>query len=410
MYNNIYDERTKNFLLNSQNKDGNTPAHLAILSSNQNLVEHLDKMGADLSLSNNEDLVIKLTDSDSECKKNNVFSTTSTELPSKNVILSTTSNDSEIKNIISKLLIESKKKLPKMDVDFELSTINSTINEPPKIIKQYVNINDSYVKNHQRDNSTENYMMLLAERKMNEMMKRNKLGQYGGNVTNSETFQGTRQLVQIKKNKQSSNSKLSNSESSNNMLNTSQNSITSESLGIAHLLNQFGGADKNKKSSKQNSSKQNSSKQNSSKRYTSNRSSVSRKNKPSSDIHTEVIEIIKKMGYSEDDARFIKAGLYQMIKDKYPNLSNMQRAIKLKEMTNKEEVEKMSKHLPKLKELVVKAREQRKTEKENSNKTSKKESKKKDKTSKEDKKTKELKESKDSKESKKETKTKKTKA
>jgi hypothetical protein len=54
------------------------------------------------------------------------------------------------------------------------------------------------------------------------------------------------------------------------------------------------------------------------------------------------------MGYSKEDARYIKAEVYQMVKDKFSSLSNIQRAIKLKEVAT---------HLPKLKKLVTEARE-----------------------------------------------------
>jgi pantothenate kinase len=112
------------------------------------------------------------------------------------------------------------------------------------------------------------------------------------------------------------------------------------------------------------------------------------------------------MGHSEDDARYIKAGLYQQIKDKFPNLSNMQRAIKLKEMANAEEVKKIVVHLPKLKELVTKAREQRSKERESSEKSAK--APKKTKASKESKEPKASKEAKPKKESKKASRTKRT--
>jgi hypothetical protein len=69
------------------------------------------------------------------------------------------------------------------------------------------------------------------------------------------------------------------------------------------------------------------------------------------------------MGYSEEDARFIKAGLYQLVKDSFPDVSNAQKALKLKEKAeNRDEVKKMAAHLPKLKEIVTKAREQRKND------------------------------------------------
>ena len=129
----------------------------------------------------------------------------------------------------------------------------------------------------------------------------------------------------------------------------SESENNSDTLGIQNLLDEQNGGRKSKKSRK---SKKTS------------KHSLSRKDNPASIIHTEVIDMIKKLGYSEEDARFIKAGLYQMVKEKFDGLSNMQRALKMKELTTEDEVKKIEKHLPKLKEIVSKAIEQRKLEKE----------------------------------------------
>jgi len=55
------------------------------------------------------------------------------------------------------------------------------------------------------------------------------------------------------------------------------------------------------------------------------------KKQSSSDIHSEVIEIIRNLGYSEDDARVLKAGLYALVKQTHPELKNYERALKMKE-------------------------------------------------------------------------------
>ena len=138
----------------------------------------------------------------------------------------------------------------------------------------------------------------------------------------------------------------------NDLFNEDSVNMTSDSLGIANILqnrSQIGGRKKKSKGKTSSSSRSS--------------SSSSRSQRPSSDVHMEVVDMIKKMGYSEEDARFIKAGLYQLVKDSFPNLSNMQKALKLKEKAeNKDEVKKMAVHLPKLKEIVTKAREQRKND------------------------------------------------
>ncbi|AXN90960.1 hypothetical protein nvc1_043 [Namao virus] len=55
-------------------------------------------------------------------------------------------------------------------------------------------------------------------------------------------------------------------------------------------------------------------------------------------IHREVKEILKKMGYSEEEVYLLKAGLYKYTKEKHPELSGYKRALKMKEYTTKENI------------------------------------------------------------------------
>jgi hypothetical protein len=54
--------------------------------------------------------------------------------------------------------------------------------------------------------------------------------------------------------------------------------------------------------------------------------------KKSQEIHTEIINMIKNMGYSEEDANDIKNHLYYEVKDKYPKLNNTEKAEKMLEL------------------------------------------------------------------------------
>lgn len=54
--------------------------------------------------------------------------------------------------------------------------------------------------------------------------------------------------------------------------------------------------------------------------------------KDSSKIHNDVIQMIQDLGYSEEDARVLKAGCYRLVKDKYPDLNNLERAKKMLEI------------------------------------------------------------------------------
>jgi hypothetical protein len=301
-------------VLNNQNVDGNTPSHLTLLLGYKDLTKKFHMMGANLSIANKNDEIIQFTDTESEIK-----------LP----IMSATSED-----IQTPVFLQSKQ------VPAQQQTFNFTGSDA----------SSSTI-------DTADFLKFLEK----NYVDAKKQYQVGG----AEEVMGRRKIKRQDKSKKNSQKDTEKS-----------NVSASDTLGIFDIIaKQHAGSVKlsSKRSTKSSKRSTKSSKRStkSSKRSTksSKRSSKrlsSRQNKPSTDVHAEVIEIIKKMGYSEDDARYIKAGLYQMVKDKFANLSNMQRSLKLKEVTTSEEVEKMKKLLPKLKELVEKAREKRKIEKESS--------------------------------------------
>jgi hypothetical protein len=82
----------------------------------------------------------------------------------------------------------------------------------------------------------------------------------------------------------------------------------------------------------------------------------SRQKKLSSELHDNVIEMIKKVGYSKEDAIYIKAGLYNKVKTQYPELSNLKKAEKLKEIATQSEINNMGSNLDELKRIVDDAR------------------------------------------------------
>jgi hypothetical protein len=347
----IYDSATIKFILDSQNNQGNTPAHLAILNNDQTLVKSLDSLGANLSIPNQDDLIIRLTESDDSSDSSD---TSDSHEKRKEV-----SEDCDMDNILKNLLVQQptrqqpsfenqkgvvrKLKIDPNDDFIELVTITATTDDMNQ--KRSLGSNKRGQRNVSMSDTvnTDEFIKFICEK-----VDCRKLQMHGGKLTGIDTnkVKGERQFI---KNRASPK------------LNNDTVSMTSDSLGIGNILKQVGGR---KKSRSFNKNKSNS----------ANKSSS--RNKPSSDVHIEVIDIIKKMGHTEDDARYIKAGIYKMIKDKFPNLSNLQRSLKLKELTTKEEVEKMAKILPKLKEVVSKAREQRKTENLSKEKTTSKKSKK----------------------------------
>jgi len=333
----IYSKDTINVLLNGQNNKRNTPIHIAILNGQQNVAKQLHNSGADISLANEDDLVIKMTETEAD------------QTPTSTVQSEEINNSSDMKNLLSKLLLPIKQNNPnvtqeqftKFDEHFELTSITST--EMPN----KNSIIDNFLSIKQNDQFQTPVVLV-------------------GTPTNSDTVDTSEFIKFIKNhNVQKGGEHVSGVRKIKNSLNSESNNLSeSDSLGIAQLLlNQDGGKRKSKKSKK---SKQ------------SRSPESARSQKESSTLHDESIKIIMKSnpGMTEEDARFIKAGLYHKIKESNANLSNMQKAIKLKE-------------------LVEKAREQRKNEKEKEpKKESKKESKKELKKESKDKKSKEPKESK----------------
>jgi hypothetical protein len=373
--NSICDSEVKNFILNGQNKQLNTPIHLAVINGHQDVAKKLGKLGVNLSLPNNEDFVIKMTESERNTSSRN-------QSNDKERTLSTTSSESKstnMKDILSNLLkpfIQSapQQSVPQQSVPqqsapqqstpqrisltnnnskpLELTTISSTEVTPTK--KKHTQVPNVQVPNVQSITiNTDSQSDRISTAEFMRYLKKTNVQSGGANIgSDVQTVKGSRKIKNGSKKIESDN-------------NTNTGSVASDSLGISQLLaDQMGG--RKSKSAKYLTSKLSS---RSTSAKSSRSSNASRKNKPSSEIHIEVIDMIKKLGYTEDDARYIKAGLYQQIKDLYPDLSNLQRANQLKKMANAEDVKKIVVYLPKLKELVTKAREQRSKERETSEKS-----------------------------------------
>lgn len=109
-------------------------------------------------------------------------------------------------------------------------------------------------------------------------------------------------------------------------------------------LEQLGGA-KRKKSKRSTESKSDSEK-------------GSPRTKESSNIHDEVVKKFSELGYPDDDARAMKAGLYSMVKEKHYDLSNLEKAKKMLEyLEDKTVLNTLKKKLDELRDIIKKARE-----------------------------------------------------
>ena len=403
--NNVYNSKLKDILLNTQNDDGNAPIHLAVMNNQQEIAKKLYKLGVDLSKPNNEDFVVEYTDTDTKKPLNR------RQLNKK--------PQNEMQNILEQLSMPVNQQIIIPEI---LGTITSTEiinnfdNQPRMQIQapqrnQQMNEFD-FLKNFLNKNSNEPLMLTevsdINSIDTNEFIKYlrdNKLQTGGNNDTSINTNEFIKYISQ--QNIQNGGTDVKSISGVRKIKNTIQNSETdktqsiNDTLDIADLIKtQRGGARQikpfrlghkatSKESSKKSSrslSKNRKSRRNKKSSRSLSKNRKSRRNKksssrslsrslsrPSSDLHQDVIDyLIKNYSLSDDDARYIKAGLYHMIKEKFANLSNMQRALKLKEMAmDQEEVKKMTKQLPQLKEIVTKAREQKQKEKETSSKNPK---------------------------------------
>ena len=413
-------------LIDAQDNQLNTPIHIAVKNDQQNVAERLHKMGATMGIPNNEDFMVLMSDDNSKVsqhsesrhsvsrhsvsqhsdsnivkrkKTKNEFSNGFTDLADLTV------GDSDSSNffIINNGKINSSSHYFVNDNDGNTLNFNKNTNRNSQIKDSFneqsmelnndmgdiynklssnlnngkVNKNNRNINDYDIGDIGEIYDNMFMKSNMRENDKLKNLSVFTSENDKTDTVSTDGFIEFIKKNgminKNQSGGARDNingvrkiNTTVNDLFNEDSVNMTSDSLGIANILqnrSQIGGRKKyNSKSSKK-SSKRSSRKSSRGSKFSSRSSTTSRSQRPSSDIHIEVVDIIKKMGYSEEDARFIKAGLYQLVKDNFPDVSNVQKALKLKEKAeNREEVKKMASHLPKLKEIVTKAREQRKND------------------------------------------------
>ena len=382
-------------LIDAQDNQLNTPIHIAVKNDQQNVAERLHKMGATMGIPNNEDFMVLMSDDNpktTQKSESNLVKQKKTKNDILNGLTDLTIGDSDSSNffIINNGKINNSNNYLLNDNDNNTLNVNKnrlkdSFNEQHMESNNDIgdiynklssNLNNGKVNNNNRNlndydigdiGEIYDNMFMRSNKKDDDELKNLNIFTSDNNENKTDTVSTDGFIEFIKKNGMINRNQFGGMRDSingvrkinttiNDLLNEESVNMTSDSLGIANILqnkSQIGGRKKKSKSKK------------TSKKSKSSRSSrsSSRSQRPSSDIHIEVVDIIKKMGYSEEDARFIKAGLYQLVKDSFPDVSNAQKALKLKEKAeNRDEVKKMAAHLPKLKEIVTKAREQRKND------------------------------------------------
>ena len=298
--------------INYQNSDGDTVGHIAIRYANMlektnpqvsklytSIVKELVKLGLNLSIVNNDGQYIESdgattdidinpainTDSSSPNFETTADFSSTSEYLQKELKEKTKQND-EINKKIAEML-SNKKEQPK-ELPDKISSTNSSSYNPPKIINY---TSPSF-------NSPELLDMISTE--LDDIF----IIQNGGNNNHVTTeITGPNSLSEISTDTVLQVIQKGGKYSDSEIFRKNEKKIVGSRKLLYNIefssLNSEGGSIK--------------------------------KEKKSTLIHNEVVQIIQDLGYTLDEAKLIKAALYQEIKNKYPELNNLDRAIKMRE-------------------------------------------------------------------------------
>ena len=279
----INNRKLINKIINAQNFNGDTPAHIAVRKSNRKnnmysaMVEILQELGADFTISNkNNEVITKLDDGDKY--------------------------NEQIKNYIKQCLFNQNDDLSDI---FTISVVpeNETVVTSVKLTDYNPNVIDNKPNNFKPNNfKPNNFKPNVADNKSFEIFT-------NYSSTSPRNFKGGGQL----------------SYNIEDSLDNVDNLSTS--LNIVNNLN--GGGKYSESSESSESSNSNSIMFG--KRYINN-PYIKGGSKKAQQIHNDIIEQIKNLGYSEQEAKDIKNALYYEVKDKYPSYTNTQKAEKMLEL------------------------------------------------------------------------------
>ena len=293
----LINKKLINKIINAQNFNGDTPAHIAVRKSNRKnniysaMVEILQELGADFTISNNNNEVItKLDDGDN--------------------------NNEQIKQDIRKCLFNNQNN------DTELLTVSIvpetiTIDKPNNYKPDY-NKPDYNKPNYYKPDNNKALFEIFTNSPINN--NNNKTMNY----STTSPFNLNGKQIFYNNNLNGGNQLSSNIEDNLNYVDKLSTSPNIEN-------NLYGGA-KYSESSESDSSNSNSmiyGKRNINNPYIKGGSKKAQK------IHNDIIEHIQKLGYNEQEAKDIKNVLYYEVKDKYPSLTNTEKAEKMLELVDK---------------------------------------------------------------------------
>ena len=292
--------------INIQDKNGNTALHLAVIAGLDNLCDDLVRAGANKSLKNNFGQSI-----DSE---------TETESRIPEIVKSPVSDNSTKSVFISKKELENQS-IKKEDTQFVNNVISNLTNAK-------LSTDTSEARGFTEFNVTGSVMPSAQTKERN-----NNYSEYSNLINTSEFIDD---LVSKYNNPKQSGGKIM-----TRKLNTN-----------SHLRSEFG-MSMNKTSSVNIVSS--STDEESEKSQSSGMSELSRMiNNQATEIHERTIKkIMELMKINEQEARTIKAYIYNEVKNQHPELNNFDRAVEMEKRVTKEYLEKLdSSKLKELSEII----------------------------------------------------------
>jgi hypothetical protein len=320
----INNRKLINKIINKQNFNGDTPAHVAVRKSKKQnniysaMVEILQELGANFSISNNNNEVItKLDDGDKYNEK--------------------------IKKYIKKCLFNENNN----SETFTISIIPENVTDIKSVnvtdIKS-VNAADARFVNAADARSVNSADAKADKRSVNAVDAKSVNAAdfkpiFNKPVNNKERFEIFTNYNNYNNNEIVNYSSTSpyNLNGGNRLYSDTENSLNnidklSSSPNINYNLN--GGAKYSEYSESTESSNSNSNSMIYGKRHINN-PYIKGGSRKAQKIHNDIIEHIIKLGYNEQEAKDIKNVLYYEVKDKYPSLTNTEKAEKMLELVDK---------------------------------------------------------------------------
>ncbi len=315
-------------LINIQDKEGNTPLHIAVINECNELAQNLIKAGANPLIKNKAGFYIEDIEEEVEVKntsenKNNIF------IPTKNKL-----SDTEKKYLNTML-----NSINKKDATNSTSEVNglTDITVSQTISKNIVKNKELVVPELSADNTTYDTSDILNTIMDNKNSEVSTTPSVNMNLNTSEFIENylaeksNKAKLEGGKKKTKKSKKLSNQSSY----------YTEKSLSMSNS-NLTSSVDLDSSESEIESSESGS---------LSEMSELSRMiNNQATEIHERSVKkIMEIMGVSEQEARVIKAFIYSEIRTQNPELNNFDRAVEMEKRITKEHLSKLDKK--KLKEL-----------------------------------------------------------